>query len=167
MFHYLKIPCFTCTFLTKFTYNEYIGTYFLSHVVLRFSPSHLPEVEDICNLNYRRDMFGSDWVTLLLELWMFQKTRCSSHSDVLWLSTSLFILGRCNSVWTILNFSGIHHRDQTKKSTNISNHFMFRTPWLEYIGEWILQFALVMQLCPNDSPPAPRGTWEGIVYGIS
>jgi hypothetical protein len=28
---------------TKFTYNEYIGPYFLSHVVLRFSPSDLPE----------------------------------------------------------------------------------------------------------------------------
>jgi hypothetical protein len=38
MFHYFKIPYFTCTFFTKFTYNEYIGLYFLSHVVLRFSP---------------------------------------------------------------------------------------------------------------------------------
>ena len=36
IFHYLKIPYFTCTFFTKFTYNEYIGPYFLSHVVLRF-----------------------------------------------------------------------------------------------------------------------------------
>jgi hypothetical protein len=35
IFHYFKIPYFTCT--TKFTYNEYIGPYFLSHVVLRFS----------------------------------------------------------------------------------------------------------------------------------
>jgi hypothetical protein len=38
MFHYFKMPYFTCTFFTKFTYNEYIGPYFLSHVVLRFSP---------------------------------------------------------------------------------------------------------------------------------
>jgi hypothetical protein len=38
MFHYFKIPYFTCTFFTKFTYNEYIGPYFLSHVVLRFPP---------------------------------------------------------------------------------------------------------------------------------
>jgi hypothetical protein len=42
MFHYFKIPYFICNFFTKFTYNEYIGPYFLSHVVLRFSPSDLP-----------------------------------------------------------------------------------------------------------------------------
>jgi hypothetical protein len=42
MFHYFKIPYFTCTFFTKFTYNEYIGPYFLSHVVLRFSPVNSP-----------------------------------------------------------------------------------------------------------------------------
>jgi hypothetical protein len=44
MFHYFKIPYFTSNFFTKFTYNEYIGPYFLSHVVLRFSPSDLPEM---------------------------------------------------------------------------------------------------------------------------
>jgi hypothetical protein len=44
MFHYFKIPYFTCTFLTKFTYNEYIGPYFLSHVVLRFSPVISPRL---------------------------------------------------------------------------------------------------------------------------
>jgi hypothetical protein len=43
MFHYFKIPYFTCYVFTKFTYNEYIGPYFLSHVVLGFSPSDLPE----------------------------------------------------------------------------------------------------------------------------
>jgi hypothetical protein len=44
MFHYFKIPYFTCNFFTKFNYNEYIGPYFfLSHVVLRFLPSDLPE----------------------------------------------------------------------------------------------------------------------------
>jgi hypothetical protein len=37
MSHYFKISYFTCTFFTKFTYNEYIGPYFLSHGVLRFS----------------------------------------------------------------------------------------------------------------------------------
>jgi hypothetical protein len=42
MFHYFKIPYFICNFSTKFTYNEYIGRYFLSHVVLRFSPNDLP-----------------------------------------------------------------------------------------------------------------------------
>jgi hypothetical protein len=44
MFHYLKIPYFICTFFTKFTYNEYIGPYFLSHVVLRFSPVNSREL---------------------------------------------------------------------------------------------------------------------------
>jgi hypothetical protein len=43
MFHDCKTSYFTCTFLTKFTYNEYIGPYFLSHVVLRFFASDLPE----------------------------------------------------------------------------------------------------------------------------
>jgi hypothetical protein len=43
MFHYFKIPYFTCNFFTKLTYNEYIGPYFLSHVVLRFLPSDRPE----------------------------------------------------------------------------------------------------------------------------
>jgi hypothetical protein len=43
VFHYFKIPYFTCNFFTKFTYNEYIGPYFLSDVVLRFSPNDLPE----------------------------------------------------------------------------------------------------------------------------
>jgi hypothetical protein len=43
MFHYFKIPCFTCTFFTKFTYIEYIGPYFLSHVVSKVFASDLPE----------------------------------------------------------------------------------------------------------------------------
>jgi hypothetical protein len=43
MFHCFKIPYFTFTFFTKSTYNEYIGPYFLSHVVvLRFSPVNSP-----------------------------------------------------------------------------------------------------------------------------
>jgi hypothetical protein len=45
MFHYYKIPYFTCTFFTKFAYNEYIGPYFLSHVVLRFSPVNSPRLK--------------------------------------------------------------------------------------------------------------------------
>jgi hypothetical protein len=43
MFHYFKIPSFTFNVFTKFTYNEYIGPYFLSHIVLQFSASDLPE----------------------------------------------------------------------------------------------------------------------------
>ena len=50
MFHYFKIPYFTCKFFTKFTYNEHIGPYFLSHVVLRFSPSDLPEEHPLVGL---------------------------------------------------------------------------------------------------------------------
>jgi hypothetical protein len=42
MFYYFKIPYFTCTFFTKFNYNEYIGPYFLLHVILRFSPVNSP-----------------------------------------------------------------------------------------------------------------------------
>ena len=36
IFHYFRIPYYTCTFFTKFIYNEYIRPYFLSHVVLKF-----------------------------------------------------------------------------------------------------------------------------------
>jgi hypothetical protein len=42
MFHYLKIPYFTSNVFIKFIYNEYIGPYFLSHVILRFSPVNSP-----------------------------------------------------------------------------------------------------------------------------
>ena len=38
MFHYLKISYIVSTFFTKFTYNEYIGPCFLSHVVLKLLP---------------------------------------------------------------------------------------------------------------------------------
>jgi hypothetical protein len=53
MFRYFKIPYFTCNFFTNFTYNEYIGPYFLSHIVLRFSPSDLPEMTSRCLRNGR------------------------------------------------------------------------------------------------------------------
>ena len=42
MFHYFKISYFTCTFSTKFIYNECIGPYFLSHIVLWFPPVKPP-----------------------------------------------------------------------------------------------------------------------------
>ena len=44
MFHYFKIPYFTCTFFTKFIYNEYIGPFFLSNVVLRFLQVNSPRL---------------------------------------------------------------------------------------------------------------------------
>ena len=50
MFHYFKIPYFTCNVFIKFTYKEYIGPYFLSHVVLRLLPSDLPKVCIECML---------------------------------------------------------------------------------------------------------------------
>ena len=37
-----KIPYITCTFFTKFTYNEYIGPYVLLHVVSRLFASASP-----------------------------------------------------------------------------------------------------------------------------
>jgi hypothetical protein len=43
MFHYCKIPYFTCTFSTKFIYNEYIRPYFLSHVVSKKFANEPPE----------------------------------------------------------------------------------------------------------------------------
>jgi hypothetical protein len=46
MFHYFQIPYFTCKFFTKFTYNEYIEPYFLSHVVIRFSPLISPRLQE-------------------------------------------------------------------------------------------------------------------------
>jgi hypothetical protein len=44
MFHYFKIPFFTCTFFSKFIYNEYIGPCFLSHDVSKIFASDLPKV---------------------------------------------------------------------------------------------------------------------------
>jgi hypothetical protein len=38
---------FTCTFFTKFIYNEYIGPYSLSHVVLKISPVISPRARTI------------------------------------------------------------------------------------------------------------------------
>jgi hypothetical protein len=46
MFHYFKIPYFTCIFFTKFTYNEYIGPYFFiarcSMIFAQWSPWGTP-----------------------------------------------------------------------------------------------------------------------------
>jgi hypothetical protein len=44
MFHYFKIPYFTCTIFSKFIYDGYVGPYFLSHVVLKFSPVISPSL---------------------------------------------------------------------------------------------------------------------------
>jgi hypothetical protein len=44
MFHYFKIPYFTCTFFTIFIYNEYIGPYLLSHIVSKIFASEPLEV---------------------------------------------------------------------------------------------------------------------------
>jgi hypothetical protein len=71
MFHYFKITYFTCEGFTKFTYNEYIGPYFLSHVVLRFLPSDLPEFvshKPSDNLTYVGFYInGVCWVATLIE----------------------------------------------------------------------------------------------------
>jgi hypothetical protein len=43
MFHYFKIPYFTGTFFTKFTYNEYIGPFFIARCSTIFA-SEFPEL---------------------------------------------------------------------------------------------------------------------------
>jgi hypothetical protein len=43
MFHYFRIPYFTCTFFTKFIYNEYIGPYFFIACCSKFFASELFE----------------------------------------------------------------------------------------------------------------------------
>jgi hypothetical protein len=45
MFHYFIIPYFTCTFFIKSIYNEYIGPYFLSHIVSKIFTNEPPEFE--------------------------------------------------------------------------------------------------------------------------
>jgi len=44
MFHHLKILYFICEFFTKFTYNEYIGPYFLSTFFYDFRPVIFPRL---------------------------------------------------------------------------------------------------------------------------
>jgi len=60
MFPYFNIPCFTCTFFTKFTYNEYIGPYSLPHVVLRFSPVDSPRTPRNIIMNMYNVMYILD-----------------------------------------------------------------------------------------------------------
>jgi general stress protein CsbA len=75
MFHYLKKPYFTCIFFTKFTYNEYIGPYSLSHVVLRFSSVNSPRIE---------------WKWILTDL---EKVFDVAYRDILKEFDSIFFLG--------------------------------------------------------------------------
>ena len=66
MFHYFKIPYFTCTFFTKFIYNEHIGPYF---VIARCSTdfaSELPEVELNVMLNSSLTFFLTNIVIIQL-----------------------------------------------------------------------------------------------------
>jgi hypothetical protein len=44
MFHYFKIPYFTWTIFTKFTYNEYIGPYFFIARCSTIFVNDLPEI---------------------------------------------------------------------------------------------------------------------------
>jgi hypothetical protein len=76
MFHYFKIPYFTYTFFIKFTYNKYIGPYFLSHIVLRFLPVISPswwQIEMTCTTRH---------VTLRLPF--RRKCRCMSIDIFFW-----------------------------------------------------------------------------------
>jgi hypothetical protein len=55
MFHYFKIPCFTCTFFYKI-YLQWIywTLFFLSHVVLRFSPVISPRCRHNLDLHPKK-----------------------------------------------------------------------------------------------------------------
>jgi hypothetical protein len=63
MFHYFKILYFTCTFFTKFTYNEYIGPYFFITRCSTIFASELPKLAPLCNYSS----------TSCLASWMFAK----------------------------------------------------------------------------------------------
>jgi hypothetical protein len=76
MFHYFKIPHFICKCFTKFTYNEYIGPFFLSHVVLRFLPSDLPGMKPLSS--YFLDL---EWISYPLSKVYIARAHyiCTSH----------------------------------------------------------------------------------------
>ena len=108
MFHYFRIPYFTCTFFTKFIYNEYIGPYFLSHVVLRFSPSELPKLA-IYHFNIgvrlRGIIWGSHILCAIKVLFSYhlcsllQSSGCFKNFKLLW--QILWQIYRPNFVWQI------------------------------------------------------------------
>jgi hypothetical protein len=67
MFQYFRIPYFTCTFFTKFTYDEYIGPYFLSHVVLWFSPVNSTKKKSDSNpQHFLPDLLTHSWFHSML-----------------------------------------------------------------------------------------------------
>jgi hypothetical protein len=127
MYHYFKIPYFTCNLFTKFTYNEYIGPYFLSHVVLRFSPSDLPEYNPlltgsmnitpiriqlhivptllkvkICMINYKgQDFLLFEWVIKYFQI--LPSIRCSSILETY--ITPRTLMSRVNVFRVINNFA--------------------------------------------------------------
>jgi hypothetical protein len=82
MFHYFKIPYFTCTFFTKFTYNEYIGPYVLSHVVLRFSPVNSPSSGAPMEFGWRP--LGSNHMFCTWVLRRLMEVILAMHLLVLW-----------------------------------------------------------------------------------
>ena len=45
MFHYFTIPYFTCTFFSKFIYNDYIGPYFFNHTLFLKKFASAPPLE--------------------------------------------------------------------------------------------------------------------------
>jgi hypothetical protein len=47
MFHYFRIPCFTCTVFTKYIYNEYIGPLFFIARCSKNFASALPEAKPL------------------------------------------------------------------------------------------------------------------------
>jgi hypothetical protein len=102
MFHYLKIPYFTCTFFTKFNYIEYMGPYFLSHVVLRFFACDLPEKKSEDRLLNENELLSSREMkhdhpsSFLSYLWSLST----------WQTTSFLVFVRIHNNWI---FSFIAH----------------------------------------------------------
>jgi hypothetical protein len=88
MFHYFKIPYFTCTLFTKFTYNEYIRAYFLSHVVLRFSPVN--SLSTIHTFRFWREHLDGVILQVLFRVTTIHMKHCTSRYYSLKI---LFIVG--------------------------------------------------------------------------
>jgi hypothetical protein len=68
---------------TKFTYNEYIGPYFLSHVVLRFSPVNSPRAPFISISGCNSVKSGKP--TTIYEQYIQQFHGCNRMENMVWL----------------------------------------------------------------------------------
>jgi hypothetical protein len=79
-FTILKSPILHA-FFTIFTYNAYIGPYFLSHVVLRISPVNSPRVLPLYLFLYHRLFFFYVLAIILYVLFSPPKTCIEGHEN--------------------------------------------------------------------------------------